>query len=128
MNWRRVTVGLIVATAIVWIAWDVVVGATHHDTESAIIAAWARAVNALPLTLGALVAHWCWQNRRPRYDWWPLALACLVAALAWDALTGSTFWPQVLHVPAWSRHPGLWLFLGLPVGHWFWPQRYPEVK
>lgn len=125
----KITMGLLLGTAAVWIGWDILLGATHSATESMWIASWVRQANSLALFLGALVAHWCWQSRDPHYEWWPWAVACLGLALGWDALT--TTWSvkgaevQFVHVPGWTRHPGLWLGLGLPVGHFFWPQRYP---
>ncbi len=129
---RRVTVVLIVGSGLVWLGWDVFVGAAHFETESQVIAQWVRAANSLAFFLGAWVAHLAWHNRNPHYDWWPYAVACLLAAIVWDALT--TTWHvkgaavQLIHVPTWMRHPGLWLLLGLPAGHWLWPQREKEEE
>ncbi len=121
----KITVGLLVGTAIVWIGWDVFVGQTGAQTESQIIAQWVRSANSLALFLGALVAHWAVQwffKSPPHYAWWPIVLGILGLVVVWDVLCGT----GVLHPPGWTRYPGLWLVLGLPVGYFFWPQRYPR--
>ncbi len=129
---KKITIALIVGTGRVWIGWDVFVGVTGEETESQVIAQWVRACNALALFLGAWIAHLAWHNRKPNYDLWPLAVACLFATLVWDALT--TTWHvkgadvQLVHVPSWTRFPGLWMGLGLLVGHWFWPQKRVEKE
>ena len=131
MNWRAITRGILIATAVVWIGWDIALGLRHQETESMVIADWVRQVNALALFFGALTAHWCMQNPNPHYERWPYAVAALVLALAWDGLTAT--WGvkgasvQLLHVPPWTRYPGIWFLLGVPVGFFFWPQKWPKL-
>ncbi len=119
----KITIGLLIGTAITWIGWDVILGATHSPTESMWIAGWVRQANSLALFLGALVGHWALQNPRPHYRWWPIALGLLFLVVAWDVLCGT----GVFSPPGWTRYPGWWLLAGLPVGHWFWPQKFPSV-
>jgi hypothetical protein len=113
-----ITVSLIVGTAVAWIAWDVVLGARRQKTESMFIAEWARRWNALPFTIGALCAHWFMQSTRPDYEAWPWAIVTLGVVVIYDI---SKLWWKP---PVWLTYPGLWLVLGLPVGHFFWPQRW----
>jgi hypothetical protein len=119
----QVTIGLLVGTAVAWILWDIVLGAGGDKTESMWIAEWVRAANSLAFFLGALVAHWTLQTLRPHYAWWPVAVGILLAVVGWDIACAS----GAISPPEWSRYPGLWLLLGLPVGHWAWPQRWPRV-
>lgn len=112
------TVALLVGTGVVWIAWDVVLGARGQKTESMWLAEWSRRWNALPFTLGALMAHWFMQSTKPDYNAWPWAVACLGVVLAYDV--SKRWWTP----PVWLRYPGVWVALGMPVGFFFWPQRF----
>lgn len=126
MTWfDAVTVGLVVGTAAAWIAWDVVLGVRRQKTESMWIAQWSRQFNVLPFAIGTLVGHWFVQSPEPDYRAWPAAVACAIGVLGFDLV--SFPWPRgaILNVPKWLRYPGLWLAFGVPVGHFFWPQRYP---
>jgi hypothetical protein len=116
--WDYWTVVLILGTAVAWIGWDVMLGAKQQDTESMWIAKWARRWAFLPFFVGALAGHWFLQSTNPDYTAWPWAVACLGAVFAFDV---SRFWWAP---PVWLRHPGIWLLLGLPAGHFLWPQRF----
>jgi hypothetical protein len=123
----KLTIGLIAGTGVIWIAWDVYLGAVGAPTESMWIAAWTRQANSLALFLGALVGHWAAQwfwKSAPHYGWWPVAAGILLAAVGWDVLCAA----GLLGPPEWARYPGIWLAAGLPVGHVFWPQKYPEAR
>ncbi len=123
------TVCIIAAVPVVWIAWDVYLGAKRQKTESMFLAEWARSFNVLPFLCGALVGHWFMQSSSPDYALWPVALALAVCVFAWDLLCypwgvkGATV--TLLQPAKWLRYPGLWLALGIPVGHFLWGQRLP---
>lgn len=124
-----VTVCLIAAVPVVWIAWDVVLGLKRQKTESMWLAEWSRCWNVLPFLAGTLCGHWFMQNPHPNYALWPVALALTLAVLAYDLLCrpwsvkGASV--TLLEPVKWLRYPGLWLALGIPVGFFFFPQRLP---
>lgn len=124
-----VTLSLIAGTAVVWIIWDIVLGAKRQKTESQWLAELSRTWNSIPFFVGILGGHWFVQNPNPHYEFWPVALGFLVCAFLldlfcfpWDVKGANV---RLITLPKWTRYPGLWLLLGIPVGHFFFPQRLP---
>lgn len=89
MELRSVTTGFIIATAVLWIGWDVYVWFLRGDidaTFSRIIMAWSQTKLGvlIVVALGVLMGHFFFDNKR-----WDLMIA-LGAGIAGGAL----FWRQ----------------------------------
>ena len=119
MRWEDITtIVIIIATFVIWIAWDVYLGARGIKTESMWLAEWSRRWSIIPFFLGALVAHWCNQSSTPNYELWPWLVVSLSVVLFYDV---SKFWWEP---PVFMKYPGLWLIVGIPTGSLFFPQRF----
>lgn len=118
----RLTTTLIMAGVVgALIVWDVIVAREHGDTESQIIKSYAWQYSIIPYVLGILIGHWLFNHSADwSTDMWPYALASAGAVLAWDLLR--PVGPSV--DKNWTRYPGIWFAVGVPVGAFFWGQRF----
>ena len=66
MTTRQVTILLLVLGVAVWIGWDIVaaMNATAGDTISEVMLGWAKHSPIVPFTLGVVVGHLFWPQRR----------------------------------------------------------------
>lgn len=110
-----VTKWVIVAVTAALIVYDIVVAATPPggDTLSEVIRDFARNWFFIPLTAGVLMGHWFWNTRKVSmgvWRYWVLgAIGCV--ALVIDFIAPIRMFPIV---------PFL---LGIPLGHFLWPQQ-----
>ncbi len=89
----------------------------------------APQINALPLAWGILGGHvfWLWPRvSSPWFAGWWVWAGTLAAVFAADLALWSHDEAARARWPAWARllrHPGLWLLVGVALGHWTWAQR-----
>lgn len=111
---RQISSGLIIATIIIWIIWDIpaAIIAGTYGTESAVIRDWATAHPSFGLSIGILAGHWFWnvdEVKYPQLMWvaWALIATLLIVDIAFALLP--------------PLYP-LWPFLsGMVVGRILWP-------
>lgn len=119
---RKITIGLIVATAAVWIGWDLFAffdTSTAGDTESEVIRDFATKSHALPFAFGVLGGHFFWTTKKKiwsRLTLIPLVLIAItifvldvvgiraplpsIAFLAAGTIAGRLFWAQHVSNPS----------------------------
>lgn len=125
MNVRRATQGVILATVLGWIAWDVyaAVAGGAGSTESEVVRSFANRHPAFPLAAGVVMGHFFW-NVLPRSRWpllrwqpprWAATAVLPVVGLLSALLDASGHLPWV--------HPLAPFVIGMCVGRAAWPQR-----
>lgn len=104
------------------IVYDVVLSLMHESTESQIISDYAWRHSTIPFLLGVLIGHWLFNHGSEwNMNMWPYGLVALGAVITFDILKKDD--PDSNH--HWTRYPGIWFGLGLPVGALLWSQRHP---
>lgn len=125
---RHWTIILLLASAAVLIGWDIFVAANPQpgDTISEIVLDWSRRVSLVPAAFGVLMGHLFWPRKGGTFRLEGIVLAAIffgtrdLCAWVWDDVTGTTrFWLHTVWLPV------VPLALGVPLGHWCWPQRPP---
>lgn len=117
---KRVTVGILIGTAILLVVWDLFASPTEstllaHFTAKSMAACWA---------FGMLLGHWiwAWKGPGPAPDAIPWKIVVnfsfLGLLVGWDV--GYNFIHPVLGI---LRVPALWPVVGYFFGHYFWGQR-----
>lgn len=119
---RKITTGLIIATIVIWIGWDIYVAietasAPHGDTESEVIRDFSWSHPFFPFAVGVLMGHFFWTRKKipSRLTTIPLAIIGVVVLV----LDVTQIIPRML--------PLLPFLAGIPLGHFLWPQA-PKVK
>jgi hypothetical protein len=125
MKGRRITQIIMLATAAVWLVWDVIVAISPEtgDTESetardySIYPAW-------PALWGGLAGHWfLWEVRVVPGMW---GMACAIGMIfllgGWSVLTKNQIGPEWLFVAHRfaSRHPAMICAMAMFLGGLFW--------
>lgn len=108
---------LVIASAVIWLIWDVMAMPNGNPTESMVIRDWAHSMTWLPLVCGILMGHWFLNNVGINHDLkfvLPLLLVCILGDVAYH------FFGPAIH-PLW-RNPILYVALGVPVGAFLWGQ------
>lgn len=120
---KKITAGLIVATIVIWVGWDIYVAIepTPGDTESETLRDWGWKAPAFVWAFGALCGHFwgTWGKFvtfREKYPWSPFVLGALALGLA--GLNAAQILPRI--------HPMLSFLVGIPFGALLWPQKRPE--
>ena len=113
---KKITMAIIIFTAVLWIGWDVYVATNNvvGDTESEVIWNWGIAKNhlGLPLGLGALLGHWISERSKNIKLLYSVLLVLTLGALA--EIAG-----MFLRVP----YGGLGAAsIGFFTGYFFWSQ------
>lgn len=117
---RPWTVGIMVGTLVIWLAWDVVLSRLGGHTESQILTGWARWSVALPWFCGMILGHWFW----PWRGTWASGHSRVLVACNFAVLAGLIGW-DVWNPPAirFLRLPEVWALHGVLCGHFLWGQR-----
>lgn len=86
-------------------------------------------LNVIPYGWGLLGGHglWVWPRlSSPWFSGWPVWVAVLSGVLVADIALWRQDEEDRARWPRWARilrNPGLWLLLGVALGHLTWPQR-----
>lgn len=117
---RKITSLLMTISALVWIAWDVFVAGNDvvGDTESEVILDWSIEYRALPFVFGVLGGHWFWP--RPEAKQYRPALYWSLFAATFLIFTIMLVLPEMARIVL--PHPLLAVLVGIPIGHYMWPQ------
>jgi hypothetical protein len=119
----KITSGLIWATIIIWIIWDVYVALVGAKTESRIIADWSSVSVALPWAIGMLCGHWfaLWRKKPAPHSTLRTSInfGFFGLLLVWDFCTYKFAWTALASL----RYPGYWPIIGFPMGRYLWGQR-----
>lgn len=119
MSAKKITQALIVATVVVWIAWDIYAAANSvpGDTESEMIRLFANRHPFLPLAMGVLMAHFFWNVRASSFRLSRLAtyVGLPLVGIVGAGLDAAGFLPWV--------HPLAPFVIGIFLGRLLWPQR-----
>ena len=120
---KKITVVGIVATIILWTAWDFVPGFNSEvgDTISETFRNWGWQAPAFVWAIGALCGHFwgtadVFVNFRVRFPWVPAVLAGVGLLLA--GVNGAGVLPRI--------HPMISFLVGVPMGALLWPQKHPD--
>ena len=140
MKWT-VTKALIIATPIIWIAWDIyaAIAGGNASTESAQIWRWSYEYGSLPFAWGLLSGHLFCQIRAPSSDTIAenaisiaaelLTLALAAAWIAWDIASGGRAWPTTV-LYSLGHYPAIPLLGGIAAGYlacqMYGPTAYPQ--
>jgi len=116
---RTITGTILVLTAAIWIAWDIVVfvDPARGDTESELIAEYGMKLFSLPMIFGVLCGHFFilrdGVKPKPKILLPVAGVVIMLDVLAWTCV------PQIRMAHEWSW---AWLLIGIPVGALLWPQ------
>jgi len=114
------TICILSSIAIGLILYDVLLSVKHESTESQVITTYAWRYSSIPFILGILIGHWLFTHESQwNMNVWPLAAVAMGAVIAWDI---SKLNKSTDH--SWTRYPGLWFAIGIPVGALLWSQRH----
>lgn len=120
MRWRPVTIGILIATAVIWALYDVIpfLDPARGDTISEVILYYALRSLFIPYAFGVLCGHFFFPRdgaeQHPRILV-PLSLAVLI----YDVVAHVFNVPVMLSLQAYPFVPFL---VGIPIGTWLWPQ------
>lgn len=111
---RKITKILLLVTAIVWIAYDIVpfLNPERGDTISEVICYYGSRYSTLPLVFGVLMGHFFCPVKEGAKQY-PLALISIAVL----AIIRDTLFSYPVDVS-----PILWLLLGIPLGAILWQQ------
>lgn len=114
MSPRAATIVVILVGLVGWVAWDVyaALNGVPGDTISEIVLAYSRQVRTLPLALGIVAGHLLWPLSRVNRRFVRLGVL--------GALIGLTIFLDLWGLP--THVPILYFVVGVPLGHWLWPQ------
>ncbi len=116
-DYKLATATILLSTVVVIIAWDVFLASKSATTESQMITHVAWRYSSIPFAMGILVGHWLFTHYLSTPGAiWPVLAATTGAVLAWDLLRGND--------RSWTRYPGIWFAVGVPIGAFFWGQKY----
>lgn len=119
-NWLLVS-AFIVGTFVIWILFDIWLGANSGPTESQVLREWGKRTIFFPWLIGFLSGHWFFGMKEPYFTAWIYGIGLWGALIAWDI-----YWWKVRksepYFP-WYRYPGVWFLVGLPSGMILWGQR-----
>lgn len=122
---RKLLVSLfIVATFIIWILFDVWLGAHGGLTESMVLKEWGMYSAFFPHLIGFLSGHWFFGRKNVNYSAWGFGLGIWVLLGGWDV-----YWHQTAHINVhpWFRYPGIWFLTGIPAGMYLWGQHNEDA-
>ena len=124
MDWRRVTKILLIVTAVIWIIYDLFPFAdpARGDTISEVIMQWSLHVFSLPYAFGVLIGHFLWprEGHTPKPQvLFPMAAAVISLDVISYVSTG-TIAAALHHL---QTFPLVVFIIGVPIGHFFWPQQ-----
>lgn len=122
MNEVAITKYSLIVGFIVYCCWDVYVALFNKipnskDTISGISYSSGRKFTAIPLMVGAILGHLWWPMSYAVPQPWMLLLGILVLG-SWSYLAYK--FRERLWKFKWI--PIVWLIVGIPHGHFFWPQ------
>lgn len=110
---RKITVGLILSTILVWVGWDIYVAIWHTGaTESEVIRDWATTHPSFAFGLGVVAGHWFANVREVKY-WWTMIVAWIIMAIAFVVDIGFGLLPEV--------YPLIPFLMGGVAGRLLWP-------
>lgn len=122
MAWRKITIILMVAAAVVLITWDIFVAVTpeKHDTISAVLLDWSQERLGFAWALGAMGGHFTWPSKKewPTWAMWAGPFTLLGLFLLFVLV------PGILNylIP----NTAVAFIVGFPFGRLLWPQIRPE--
>lgn len=117
----KLVLGFIIATFVIWLAFDAWLGPNGGPTESQVLAYLGRISVTIPWIFGVLCGHWFLNRRGAHYNWAWYGLPLLIALLFFDA-----YWAMAGYGRVWYRWGGFYLLFGLPCGSYLVPQDDPE--
>lgn len=86
MHWTHwFTLGLMVTSIAIWIAWDIYVATDSipGNTESELVRSAAKNSLLLTAALGVLISHWLWPNKLWYINGWISLAGLSVVGLLW---------------------------------------------
>jgi hypothetical protein len=113
-----ITGWVIIATIVLLLVYDGIVGLLKQPTESQVLREWGWKFNTLPFCAGFLLGHWFFPRVSVSFTAWGYAIPLLVGLLAWDIAWGH----YASNRRAWFRWPGWYALLGIPAGVFLWGQ------
>ncbi len=120
-DYKLATATILLSTVVVLIAWDVFLASKSATTESQMITNIAWHYSSIPFMMGVLIGHWLFTHYMGTpASLWPYMAASVGAVLAWDLLRPND--------KSWVRYPGIWFAVGVPVGAFFWGQKYNPAE
>ena len=132
MTGDQITEIVLLATGVVWLAWEIVTVAKRNaglrwKTISMVLQhrGWRFAI--IPYGWGLLAGHWWFARAMVRpilgEPWIYVALLVVtLAVIAWDFGWAYLSDEKQMRFSTW-RMPGFWVLLGVIVGAALWPQR-----
>jgi len=121
MRYRDISKWLLVATAVVWAAYDFLpfFDPSKGDTISEVIAYYAVRVSFIPYAFGVLCGHFFWtrDGRHPR----PQFLIPISASVTMLDVVAHVFGVEFLRLL--QEYPMAFFAFGIPIGTMFWPQQ-----
>lgn len=120
MHWRPVTKVLLLVTAVVWAAYDVIpfLNPDRGDTISEVILYYAMRSFFLPYAFGVLCGHFFFP-RDPAIQRPKVLIPLSLAVVAYDVVA-HVFNVDVMLCP--QAYPFIPFLVGIPIGVLLWPQ------
>lgn len=115
---KGITIGIMAASVVLWLAWDAFLGSKGLETESKLIEAAAHVSVAFPFVVGFWMGHLFANRSLVVTSSWvrglPFFATLVIFDLVWYFVTKSQM--------TWFRYPALWLIAGIPIGSILWGQ------
>lgn len=118
---KSVTIIFIIATFVVWIAWDIILVFYRENTISQHLQRFGKSNTWFVYLMGFLSGHWFFSRKTAFTYGWVIALSIMVLLGIFDLIWYLTKQPFI-----WFRYSTIWFVFGLIAGCYLWNQKDSE--